>query len=399
MSTAVDPSAGQARSTRGRVPLYTPLLNDKAFDISVTQWTLSCSEGQHDEASISCVSTSLENTDGILDSAISFYYGAPPRTERFHGYVTNVTGVQKAQGQLSFSMTLLGASKMMFEGKPRFWRAKSASSVIYDLVNNSGLGFGGHTNSYLWKSLAQTDESDWEMVKEMASLLGWSIFYRYGVILLYDPVKYFKEAGTYTRLVSGLNDLGSTDRNLIEFSSEEVSGVIQDNMGVKYGYFTTDNKVQIFEQTGEFKGFLFDTDRIARDQTEAEMFMEAVQVRTDGWGEAGTARIWGDADLWPGQLVEVVTSTSHIFQPKGDGRWMVRAVGHQADNQSYQTILLLTRPSASVLTGTRPYGSNTTQYRPFWEDESPTKSRPFLSLNVDNQWTSSWADRSMRGLL
>lgn len=391
-NTALDPNAGGGRSTRGRVPLFSPRLKGEDLDVTTTEWTLTCTEGQHDSGKLSCISTTLEDTEGILDSPISFYYGSPPRTEYFQGYVVDVTDEQTAKGQLSFTMEVLGSSKVMFAGKPRYWVGKTATSAAADLVFNNGLGLGGHTSDFLWKTLAQTTQSDWEMIRELSIRLGWCLFVRYGVVLLYDPIRLYKESGPYTRLVANQDDLASTDRTLIEFTSRKLSDVLQSNLGSKYGYFTTGDEVQIATEPGEYKGYLFDG-TLARDQTEADHFTKAKGTRVDSWGETGMARIWGDADIFPGMCVDVVTTSTRYVAATGDGRWMVRSVGHQADTSSYQTILLLTRP------GTAPTYRQEA-YRPFWEaDHDPTKARPTLTLGEDNYWTSSWADRRMRGLL
>jgi phage protein D len=391
--TAIDPGAGgsAARSTRGRVPLHAPKLNGELFEVSPNSFTLTFSEGQHDSGSVSVVSTELEDVEGILNSPISFYFGVPPRTELFQGYVTEVTDEQEAQGQLSFTMQVMGPTKKMFEGKPRFWINKSVTSAIYDLVNTNGLGYGGHTDTYLWKSLAQTTQSDWQMLTELTSRLGWCAFTRYGIVIVYDPMRQYETAGCYTKLVSGLSDLNTADRNMLEFTSESVSTMIRDNLGSKFSYFTTSNEVQTKSQSGDYLGYVFETGDVVRDQVEAEARMKAFDAKIEGWGEVAVARVWGDADLFPGMLVQTVTVSKRFVAPKGDGCWLVRSVGHQGDNQQYQTILFLTRPANMDHNQIR-------DYKPFWEEMPQPKPRPSLTLE-DKRWVSSWNDRQLRGLL
>lgn len=392
-TTSVDTNAGGAggRSTRGRVPVYSPKLKGEALDVSPQSLSMSMTDSQHDSGSLAVVSTTLENTDGIIDSPISFYYGIPPRTELFQGYVTEVTDEQAAKGQLSFTMGLLGPTKVTFTGKPRFWTAKSATSAISDLANTNGLGVGGHTDSYLWKSLAQTTESDWEMIDDLTSRLGWCLFNRYGVVIIYDPMKEYETAGCYTRLVQDLSDVNSTDRNMIEFNFETVSNMVKDNLGTTFSYFTTANTVQTTTQAGEYSGYVYETDKVVRDQAEAEARMRAATAKIESWGDVAMARVWGDADFFPGMLVQIVTASERYVQPAGDGCWLIRSVGHSADNQQFQTILILTRPTSM----------NHTQYRayvPFWQELTPQKSRPSLTLDQD-VWVSSWNNRQLRGLL
>ena len=123
------------------------------------------------------------------------------------------------------------------------------------------------------------------------------------------------------------------------------------NLGSKFGFFNTSNEVQMLSQSGDFAGFVFESTQLIRDQEEAQTYLKAFDTRADGWAESGVARIWGDADLWPGMCVQVLTSSKRYYTPKGDGKWFVRAVGHQADRQQYQTILFLTRPQKDPVPG------------------------------------------------
>ena len=49
---------------------------------------MTLTEGQHDATTLSCVSSTLEDTEGMLDMPFSFYFGVPPHTELFQGYIT-----------------------------------------------------------------------------------------------------------------------------------------------------------------------------------------------------------------------------------------------------------------------------------------------------------------------
>lgn len=396
--TSLDPAAGGSagRSMRGRVPVFDPRLKGEKFDITPKSLQMVVGEGNHVAATVSAISTTLENTDGILDSPISFYYGAPPRTELFQGYVADVTDEQKASGALSFSMTVLSPSKVMFEGKPRFWSNRTVTGVIGDLVNNSGLGMGGHSHSHIWGALAQTDESDWSMITALAKRVGWSVYNRYGIVQVIDPLKAYREVGSYTRLVTGQASvgIGTTDRTLLDFSSQTLSEMVKENLGVKFGYFTTANEAQQITQSGDFAGFVFESTQLIRDQEEAKVYTDAWEARAEGWAESAVARIWGDADLWPGTCVDVITASSKYFVPAGDGKWFIRSVSHNADDQQYQTMLFLTRPTKSVTPG---YTEQ--PYKPFWEQQDPPKGRPSLSLDDKGRWLSSWNDARLRGLV
>lgn len=387
--TALDPSAGgsAARSTRGTTPLFFPKLNGAEVDITVNEMTLTMTEGQHDAANLTCISTTLEDTEGFLDSAFSFYWGVPPRTELFQGYVTDVTEEQASQGTLSFKLSLLGPTKVMVEGQPRFWSNKSVTAAARDITGANRLGFGGHANTFAWTAIAQTEESDWAMVNRLTRRAGWMLIHRYGVVLMYEPTRLYREAGTYTRLVSGLDDLGSTDRNMLSFEAVETSKLLHSNLGTKMGYFTTSNGVQTISQSGDYLGYRFETGLVLRNQTEAEQHLKAFDVTHESWENNGIARIWGDADIWPGMVVDVRTSNTRYLTNKNDGRWLVRGVGHQGNRQQFQTLLYLTRPKRIAL-------PSDVIYKPFWEEEQTTpRSKPKLTLQ-EKRWLSTWREGS-----
>src|SRR5262245_1787658 len=112
-----------ARSTRGRVPLTRVLIDNNPLDVTATSASLAFSDGAHDLAKHSFTSDTLTDTDNLVDKTLSFVWGVAPHSEFFYGYVTDVkaAGAQGAQTALSFDMTVLGATKAMFEGTPRFW--------------------------------------------------------------------------------------------------------------------------------------------------------------------------------------------------------------------------------------------------------------------------------------
>ena len=135
------------------------MLNGSELDVLAQSATFSSSEGQHDQATITVSSPTLTTTDGLTDQPVSFRWGVPPRLETFNGYVMDVKE-ETAQGSgvsLSFTMSLLGATKAMFDGKPHFWTNKAIPSAVRDLVAQNQLGYTGHAHTYLWPALAQTE--------------------------------------------------------------------------------------------------------------------------------------------------------------------------------------------------------------------------------------------------
>jgi hypothetical protein len=389
--------------------MYAFMLNGQPFDVLSQSASVSMAEDSHDSVTVSVSSATLTTTDNIVDMPISFRWGMPPRLETFNGYVVDVKE-DTAMGSgisLSFTMTILGATKAMFVGTPHFWSHKSAPSAVKDLVSKNLLGFAGDTHTYLWEALAQTTESDWTYITALAKRIGWQIFNRYGVVMCYDPLKSFTNQGLFCRCVmSSAAASVTTDRILLDFQPAEETDMFQSNLGQEWGYFTSSGTPQIIQQPGTFSGYVFQTDVVIADQDAAKVYADAGNVDMDRWTQYALARVWGDADIYPGMCVEIVTTNKAYVKPKYDGKWFVRQTNHQMDRQSYQTMLSLARPDSLTQV-------MTASYSPFWLDPScGGKSRPSLSLSnpvsasstastttPPPQWVSSWADRRVQSVL
>jgi hypothetical protein len=217
------------------------------------------------------------------------------------------------------------------------------------------------------------------------------VFTRYGVVMCYDPLKLFQDQGAYTRLRTGTPEDPAIDRYLLDFQPTELSDMIEAVMGTRYGYFDSGNRVQTISQPGDFNGYVFGTDAVIENQDAAQVYADAWNHNFDSWNQHALARIWGDADIYPGMAVEVITTNRRYLKTKYDGKWLVRGAAHQMDRQNYQTQLYLSRPDSSTPVGDTPYV-------PFWKQGDTSQARPFLSIS-EGRWVSSWTDRRYVSLL
>lgn len=362
------------------------MLNGESLDVTVTEAGLLFMDGTHDEASITVTSSTLDTTEGMVDQPISFSWGVAPRIEAFSGYVMSVEEKSGgATGALTFSLTIFGTTKAMFEGTPRFWSNKSVPSAVQDLAGSNGLGFYGHPDTYLWKALAQTDDTDWATANTLTRRLGWRLWNRYGCLLCYDPAKLFQESGSYCRLFMGTPEDYTTDRQLLEFTPTEATSTDKARLGSRFGYFAPGGVVQLATEPGTFAGYRFITDTVLDGPGAATAYLNAEAADMDTWKQSAMARVWGDADVSPGMCVDVVTTNRRYIKAKYDGKWLVRGASHQMDRQQYQTMLYLVRPASTAAV-------STSSYTPFWRATDISAAKPFVSIN-EGQWLSSKADR------
>ena len=385
-------ATSDSRTTKGRCPVFRLRLNGEEFDVTVQSATMTLAEGSHESGTLDCTTSVYSTTESFVDSPISFYFGQAPRTELFCGYITDVAVTQAGTGNLTFSLSVLGTTKPMQGASPRFWRNRSVTSLVKTLAYLNGLGFDGHDHQYIWPSFAQTGDSDWASAVSCADRLGWSIFTRYGIVMCYDPIKLFRESGSYATLMSSQNqDFKPGDaRRLIEFSPGEQSETDPTNMGPQVAYFGDDTTVTIAKADGDYKKYKFLTDYVITSNEEAKLYVNAANSRLGQWLQYASARIWGDADIYPGMSIDVVTTNTALNKGnKFDGRWLVRGAVHQMDTSQYQTNLLLSRPDNVTNVSLVPY-------QPFWLTQG--RAKPNLSIQ-DGAWVSSWTDSRVRDVL
>ena len=376
-------SLPSGRATRGRVPIFRPMLKGEDLDLIFTEASFGFTEANHDLVTIAATSPTLTDTEGMVNAPISFFFGAAPRTELFNGYIMAVEEKKAGSGSLTLNLLIMGTTKVMQVGSPRFWPQMTIPGAVQRLAYLNGLGFDGHEQDYRWPVLSQTSETDWFKVSSLAERLGWRIYSRYGVVMCYDPLKVFREHGVLETLVSGEYSGDSVDapeRSLLEFEPSEDSEDKLPTTGVQMGYFQG-GAVQIQRQAGDYDNYRMITDVPLRNSVESALYASSNDHAPSKWEQQAKARLLGDASLYPGMNVEVVTTNTKYNRDRYNGRWFIRAVQHKMDRQSFQTQVNLARPDSKTPV-------STDVYQTFWARAG--RPKPTLSL-VDDKWISSWS--------
>lgn len=374
MTDLMTGSQTTGRATRGRTPIYRILLAGDPLDVTVQDCTITTGENMHDTVSMTVTSTTRTNTDGLLEQPISFLYGLAPRTEVFCGYITEVAEQQNDSGVLTWAMSIVGPTKQMQSGVPRFWVNRTIPSAVETLSAISYLGFTGHAHTHVWPALAQTEGSDWQMATGLATRLGWSVFNRYGVVMLHDPLQLFVNEGSSATLISESYSLAKStldeERSLLEFEPAEAAESSSEQRGHKVAYFN-DGTLQVALQKGDHSDYRFLTEFVIRNAAEAEVYVNSDDSDSSNWRQSAKARIMGNASLFPGMSVEILTTQRNYYPGKFNGRWFVRGVQHKMNRQDFQSNLILARPDGKVQVAQGAYV-------PFWQ--TLTRPRPTLSL-------------------
>jgi hypothetical protein len=384
-------ASATGKTTYGRTPIYQMRISGSALEVNVQSATINMGEDMHDTITMTVSSADRTTTEGLVDQTISFLYGNSGKTEVFSGFITEVAEQQNSTGVLTWSMSIVGPTKPMQTGVPRFWTNRSIPSAIESLAYWSYLGYYGHDHTFIWKTLAQTDISDWKMAVSLARRLGWAVYNRYGVVMLLDPLQLFLNQGAVATLISETYTLAKNsfndERTLLEFSPQEESETSPSQMGIKAAYFNADT-VQVAMQQGVHTNYRFVNNFVIRGPEEAALYVDAIAHDSSNWRHTATARIMGNAALFPGMSVDVLTKSSGVAAGKFNGRWLIRSVQHKMDKQSFQSNLTMARPEGKMMT----YSGG---YSPFWG--STTRPRPTLTYMAETgSWMSSWTNSIAR---
>lgn len=393
------------------IPIRALFINSALFPVVVREVTVSRSAGAHDAISMSVLVqgemtfdgnlripvddiTSISRTRDVSPQSlpgqpVNFTYGVAPQVEQFYGYIVSITPDQQFKQGLNYIITMVGSTLALQQVNRRFYTNTSIPQLVKKCVDRASLGFDVAVSDsivgYQWPSLGVTTETDWTLVNGLANWAGCLVFNWGGVVRLVDPAELFRMY-PFTTLVSS-DDLLETDRKLMDFKPTEQT-IEQVSKAPQEFYFfdgagTVVSHKQSTTATGVQHAPYFDSP--VRNRQEAELLANASAKSLSRWLQNATARIKGDASIYPGVTVEVNTGTRSATA-KYNGRWLVVSVKHSMKRDAFATELALIRPGASIPSLVK------SSFEHFWR--SSPKARPALSLR-DGRWMSSWAEPFM----
>ncbi len=306
------------------------------------QVTVDNRAGAHETA---VITTRLSKTklERYVNKIVTFWYGPSARRNRFYGYVTVIAPNRNYQKDTVVDITCLGVTWPMQTGSPRWFTNKSATEAAVEVMSNYPLGFIGDTSSYQWPTLAQTGDSDWEFLNELADRVGYSVYSYNGVVRFVNPVNIINSTTPVRALVKG-DDVYDKTRALLDFTPTFESLSLRQNILPSFGFFsgrTPEAKAMLSDEPGP--SYRFFSGSVAADKRMADQYQRAWKRKTDFWQQAATARIVGDATLVPGVLVSVQLSRSTVIGNENDGPWLVHGVTHSITHNSFQTELTVLR--------------------------------------------------------
>jgi hypothetical protein len=384
-------------------------VNSHSLLITPLSATVTRNENEHDTASIFVVSGSRDTDFSLLpDQRIEFDYGSLGGRRTFQGYVNSVTPQKRAVGnQIDSSQEIFcyGASMALKGNRPRFFTALTLTQMMARIVSDANLGFNDeyHNDTLVWRTLAQTSETDWEMLLSLSGRLGARILYDQGVIRLinYQDIGY-RQLPTKSLLSVPIDaDLSAAETGspgagaVLEFMPTNTTTAQDPALRTPTMAFLAGQSAVVMtpplaalmsrpsapESTGGptlVSGFA--TTMPALSYQEAEQIQAGFY--DPSWPQQASVRIMGDATTAPGTTVQISSAgQGETVTPAYDGVWYVSGVEHQMGiGHSFYTVLTLGRQVTR--------GKNWYQYRPFWLGDR--RGAPVLRPSGTGQWISNW---------
>lgn len=287
----------------------------------------------------------------------------PSSAETFYGYVHHhqalspKPGVANAHSVLRYVM--IGTSLPMNQQRTRSWRGVSGSYVARALAKEHGLRAVVHRSPRVYPYLAQNGTSDWALLKQLATDVGFRMWVSGSTLWFVDPDVLLSTPKTINvpRFVMSGAAAGVSDSLL---GLEVINGTMVEDGGVlanhtAYGYDPRSKR--FFKATsGNQDAYLQQVASSApvENLADAGALLAANSAAGKKWLTA-KARVRGLARLRPGSVV--VLDGSGVV-PDYRGLWLVTGADHRlkAAGQSingannYVTELALSRDSDVAIT-------------------------------------------------
>ena len=192
----------------------------------------------------------------------------------------------------------------------------------------------------------------------------------------------------------------SAERRLIDFTPQEASEENPDSMGKQIAYFADNDQVQTVKESGVLTPSTSSSPTSSSATPRRRRSTSTPTRRRNSWKQQATARIWGDADIYPGMSVDVITANPTYYRSKFDGRWLVVKTQHKMDTSQFQTQLSLIRPDNKTSIRHDPYESfwgMASKPKPCSPSRSPRVRQ--VSTVTRRRWVSSWANPTVQSIV
>jgi phage protein D len=273
-----------------------------------------------------------------------------------------------------------GASIRMRQPSSRSWQNRTVPSVVREVVSSYRFSSEIEDHPYVWPVIAQPGINDWEMLRNLAAMIGYRVQATATHLRFYDPAGVVQRPHIVPRLTTRKMGV-MTSPTIKEFRPTfgGVTGGGYSGVIVADGFDTLTGKG--FTLTSVAEKPLLGIDRpsvSAARQIEsnagtvgqARVELDAAR-RESLWPITATIISSGSTDIVPGNLVNV-----QGFNTEYDGLWYTKSVEHLMENGKFESTIEVGKDATGALDVQLP---------------NLIVQRPPVPMMISNEWVSSRA--------
>jgi hypothetical protein len=362
------------------IPISRVTFDGVPFNINPLSCDIAQSIGDHEQITLNMEPVrGLSLSDGAYKT-LSFAWDSDS-SGRFYGYVVEYTvGPRRNTPGTLITVTAMGPTMVMKTGKPRFFTNATVADVVARVSAEAQLGFVDEfgRDHYIWPQLAQTDESDWEFVNDLATRVGSQILCTEGVLRLIDPQNVLSRSEPVMLLTNGQEQTSRPSVGVFEYNATSYSNRLPRSYAPTVSFLNSGVPQTVSGTVGKYSfQQYFSASVPVRNQAEAELAQITLPV---DWEQQAQIRVSGSAKLNPGAVVYVRGGDKAARNEPYDGFWYITEAQHSLAKLVYQTTLRLARLAVT----SRQVGIPAKNW---WLDQ---RGRPMLTLNNVGNWISTW---------
>lgn len=375
------------KSSHPLSPTVEVLINSKSVNYaSISNFEIEVTENEHDMATITMQGIEPYAVTEYLNTAVKITINSGVgRKHTFFGYIVSTEPMIDSKRGLinkspvhSAKLRCIGASLSMKEVSSKVWDTPTLGNVLQTLAKKHDFSVSYPKDDFKPTRLTQSNESDWEFLRRVTSIYGYSMSAHGTHLNVWDPLKATSRLPSFHSLVTQNVSTGEVPCSVITFSADmghhSVSG------DTSRAFITTLTSrgliAEIDSNEGEMKehrsvfdsGFTKPIKHPYRTFGEAKKAVNASQRYRTLY--KATAEVTAGAGILPGGIV-LLTEYGGEF----DGLWYVSGVVHKMGQSMYTTELTLHKNSKK---GEEPATAGTTIF-----EEPP---EPYLIMD---QWVTS----------
>ena len=369
---------GSVVQSRAALPVGPPVINGVPEDGGIIRKAfVKHTSGMHSVGVIE-ITTPERDMERLKKAPIQFQYGVYPSFGYFWGYIQSMEKLQPFQSQVTLRIGAIGSTWSMRTSRPKLWANKKGADIAKEKAreNNHGLFIPEH--AYRYPRFAQTNETDWKVLRRIAQDLGRTLYAHNGVIRMVNIVDELEKNKSVLTLEKSTQILEPRGLDLLGFEAvaQEYSGP-EDKL-MKFSYFDSSGNARNNSPDGEETDKVQKTDMYVPNEATARRINE-VQEYYDALNQKAAARIRGNAALQPGMVIGVSTGLPYqSITDSMDGLWFIHEVKHEITETVNQSNLKLIRDKYRPLTDSR--------YEVF---DGVKMASPDMVLQ-DREWVSTW---------